>query len=369
MRKPAVLVTGAGGEVGYGLIERYSPTDNEQLVALDLKELPSEVRAKCAASIIGDILDDNLLQRLVTEYEIHGIYHFAALLSTRAEYTPETAHRVNVEGTLNLLRLAHEQARWHGHTVKFIFPSSIAVYGLPANGEYRIPSSECRTADGGHRQANSAFAIRHSPFKDRIGKVKETEWVFPTTMYGCNKSYCEQLGRYYALYYRQLAAEVVPSGVDFRSLRFPGLISAATMPTGGTSDYAVEMIHAAAQGKPYACFVSAEARIPFMVMPDAIRALQQLAAAPKENLTQQVYNVTSFSLSAGELRMRVLAAFPNAEITFEPDAARARIVDSWPADVDDSPARRDWRWQPEYDADRAFADYFVPEISRRYAGK
>ncbi|MEK6799356.1 MAG: NAD-dependent epimerase/dehydratase family protein [Planctomycetota bacterium] len=338
MRKPAILITGAGGEVGFGLIDGFQRDHDTQVVSLDLKEIPKSLREKCDASIVGDILDENLLQRLVTEYEIHAIYHLAALLSTRAEYTPETAHRVNVEGTLNLLKLAHEQSRWHGHPVKFVFPSSIAVYGLP-----------------------SAEAKR------KAGKVNETEWVFPTTMYGCNKSYCEQLGRYYALHYRQLAAEAGPSGVDFRSVRFPGLISAITMPSGGTSDYAVEMIHAAAQKKPYACFVTPEARIPFMVMPDAIKALQLLAEAPANGLAQQVYNVTSFSLSAAELRERVLRAFPNAKIAFELDVARARIVDSWPQDVDDAPARRDWGWQPDYDADRAFRDYLVPEISRHYA--
>ena len=102
-------------------------------------------------------------------------------------------------------------------------------------------------------------------------------------------------------------------------------------------------------------------------MPDAIRALQMLAAVPGDRLTQQVYNITAFSLTAGELRRRVLAAFPKAEITFEPHLARARIVDTWPADVDDSPARRDWNWKPQFEADRAFAEYLVPEISRHYA--
>ncbi len=337
MRKPALLVTGASGEVGYGLIERFGSSSDLQVVSLDLKEPPSGLREKCSAAIVGDILDENLLQRLVTEYEIHAIYHLAALLSTRAEYTPETAHRVNVEGTLNLLRFAHEQARWHGNAVKFIFPSSIAVYGLPSLEEKR-----------------------------RAGRVRETDWVFPTTMYGCNKSYCEHLGRYYSLHYRQLAAEAGPSGVDFRSVRFPGLISAVTMPTGGTSDYAVEMIHAAAQDKPYVCFVSEQTRIPFMVMPDATKALLQLAAAPAERLTQRVYNVTSFSLSAAEMRARVRTAFPKATITFAPDLQRARIVDSWPEDVDDSPARRDWNWKPDYEVNRAFDEYLIPEITRHY---
>jgi nucleoside-diphosphate-sugar epimerase len=337
VRKPAVLVTGASGEVGYGLIGRLPESSDLQIIALDLKELPPAIRERCSAAIVGDILDPNLLQRLVTEFEIHAIYHLAALLSTRAEYTPETAHRVNVEGTLNLLKFAHEQARWHGHTVKFVFPSSIAVYGLPS-----------------------------VEVKEKAGKLSETQWVFPITMYGCNKAYCEHLGRYYSLYYRQLAAEAGPSGVDFRSVRFPGLISAVTMPTGGTSDYAVEMIHAAAQNKPYACFVSERAKIPFMVMPDAIEALLRLAGAPAEKLTQRVYNIGAFSLSAAELRLRVLAAFPRATITFVPEPSRAAIVDSWPADVDDTPARRDWGWKPRFDVDRAFSEYLIPEITKHY---
>lgn len=338
MRKPAALVTGASGEVGFGLIERLPESSELQIIALDLKELPAAIRSRCSAAIVGDILDPNLLQRLVTEFEIHAIYHLAALLSTRAEYTPETAHRVNVEGTLNLLKFAHEQARWHGHPVKFIFPSSIAVYGLPSVEE-----------------------------KEKAGKVRETDWVFPITMYGCNKAYCEHLGRYYTLHYRQLAAEAGPSGVDFRSVRFPGLISAVTMPSGGTSDYAVEMIHAAAQDKPYACFVGERAKIPFMVMPDAIDALLRLAAAPAERLKQRVYNIGAFSMSAAELRKRVLVSFPKAKITFDNlEPSRAAIVDSWPADVDDSAARRDWDWKPRYDAERAFSEYLIPEITRHY---
>lgn len=337
MRKPAVLVTGASGEVGYGLIDLLSPNNDMDVIALDIKPLNEELRRKCASSIVGDILDENLLQRLVSEYEIHAIYHLAALLSTRAEYTPDTAHRVNVQGTLNLLKLAHEQARWHGNSVTFLFPSSIAVYGLP-----------------------------NKETKANAGRVREIDWNFPTTMYGCNKSYCEMLGRYYTLHYRQLAADSSPGCVDFRSLRFPGLISAVTMPTGGTSDYAVEMIHAAAQGRPYDCFVSEDAKIPFMAMPDAIKSLRLLATAPSECLTQRVYNITSFSLSAAELRDRVLSTFPDATIRFKPDVPRARIVDTWPADVDDTPARKDWGWEPDYDALRAFDDYLIPGISRLY---
>ena len=136
-------------------------------------------------------------------------------------------------------------------------------------------------------------------------------------------------------------------GVDFRAIRFPGLISAFTTPSGGTSDYAPEMLHAAAQGRPYACFVREDTRIPFMAMPDAVDALLALADAPAERLASPVYNVTAFNPSAGELADLVRSAFPGAAITFAPDRRRQRIVDSWPEDVDDARARRDWGFRPQ----------------------
>lgn len=337
MRKPVALITGANGEIGHGLIDFFTTNDKLEVVALDLNPLDKKLRAHCLAWMTGDILDNDLMARLVTEYEIHQIYHLAALLSTRSEYAPETAHDVNVNGTLKLIKLAHEQARWHGNNVQFLFPSSIAAYGLP----------DLET-------------------KARAGRVKESDWNLPITMYGCNKLACEHIGRYYTFHYRQLAAEWAPSGVDFRAIRFPGLISAITVPTGGTSDFAPEMIHAAAQGQPYACFVAENARIPFMTMSDGVKALVQLAAAPAEKLTQRVYNIGAFSPSAGEVREKVRQAFPKADLTFAPDPPRARIVDTWPADVDDTPARQDWGWQPDYDFDRAFDEYLVPRISQYY---
>jgi nucleoside-diphosphate-sugar epimerase len=279
-----------------------------------------------------------LLGRLVAEFEIRTIYHLASILSTKAEYNPETAHRVNVEGTLNLLRLAVEQSSWQGRLVKFIYPSSIAAYGLPTLAE-----------------------------KEKAGKIKETEYCNPITMYGCNKLYCEHLGRYYTSHYRQLANDCNKNSVDFRCLRFPGLVSSVTVPTGGTSDYGPEMLHHAAQGIPYACFVRPDTRLPFMVMPDAVKSLLQLEAAPRENLTQLVYNVTSFSPTALDFYNHVKTAFPKAVVTFEPHQARQAIVDSWPGDVDDSAAARDWGWKPEYDENRAFDEYLIPSIKARYS--
>ena len=335
MRKKVILITGAAGEIGQALVKSLLERHSVQLLTLDLQDMP-ETLARLTTHVQGDMMDKAMLSRLVSEYEFETIFHLAALLSTRSEFTPEAAHRVNVEGTLVLLQMATEQSEWRGEPVKFIFPSSIAAYGLP----------DLET-------------------KANYARVREWEWNYPRTMYGCNKLYCEQLGIYYSRHYRQLAVDR-PVMLDFRSVRFPGLISALTVPSGGTSDYGPEMLHAAARGEPYASFVREDVRIPFMVMPDAIRALLHLTAAPKERLKRLVYNVTSFSLSAADFREHVLKSFPHGQITFQPDLKRQGIVDSWPADLDDSSARRDWGWSPEYDVDRSFDEYLVPNIKLMY---
>jgi len=153
--------------------------------------------------------------------------------------------------------------------------------------------------------------------------------------------------------------------VDFRCVRFPGLISAATMPSGGTSDYASEMIHAAARDEAYACFVRPDSRIPFMAMPDAIDALLALSTAQANRLSCTAYNVKAFNPSAEEIRAAALEAFPSAKIGYKVDPRRQAIIDSWPEDVDDTAARRDWGFSPRYDFTRAFHDYLIPDIRVR----
>ncbi len=335
MRKAVILITGAGGEIGHGLLTRLS-SSVPPIVTLDVSPLDSRLASRVAREFVGSITDTSLLDRILAEFEVDLIFHLAAILSTRAEFTPTTAHHVNVEGTLNLLEFAQRQGESHGRRVVFIYPSSIAAYG--------IPDLEA---------------------KARAGRVSEDEWAHPTTMYGCNKLYCEQIGRYYSRFYKQLSADAVPR-VDFRSVRFPGLISAVTVPSGGTSDYAAEMIHHAATGQPYACFVRPDTTIPLMVMPDAIEALLRLAAAPRDRLRQTAYNVRAFNPSAGAIREVMMAAFRTATITYQIDQKRQGIIDTWPADVDDLAARRDWGFNPIYDFDRAFREYLIPTIHERY---
>lgn len=334
---PVVLITGANGEIGRALLQRLHAEGRYKVVTLDLTPLPDHAKPYCLESYAGNILDRNLLDQIAAHHELDAVFHLAALLSTRGERDPELAHQINVEGTLHLLRMAQQQTDRLGRPVRFLFPSSVAVYGL---------------AD----LATKAAA----------GAVREEEHNEPITMYGCNKLYCEHLGRYFTRYYRSLGAQADRPRVDFRALRFPGLLSADTVPSGGTSDFGPEMLHAAAQGQPYACFVGPEARIPFMAMPDAVRALLGLLEAPAATLSRPSYNITGFSVSAAEIADRVRAAFPRAEIRYAVDANRARIVDSWPADMDDSRARADWGWRAQYDADRAFEEYLLPAVRARY---
>src|SRR5256885_10122379 len=335
MRKPVALITGAGGEIGHGLVTRLFGTGSP-IITLDVTRLDSSLAPLVAREFTGSITDLSLLERMLAEFEVDRIFHLAALLSTRSEFTPIAAHHVNVEGTLNLLEFAQRQGESHGRPVVFIYPSSIAAYGLP-------------TLEA----------------KARAGAVTEDQFAHPTTMYGCNKLYCEQLGAYYARHYKQLSADAI-ARVDFRCVRFPGLISAVTLPSGGTSDYAPEMIHAAAQREPYDCFVRPDTRIPFMAMPDGVDALLALAVAPRERLTRTAYNLQAFNPSAAEIRAIVVAAFPDATIDYRVDAQRQGIVDSWPAAVDAAAARRDWGFDPKFDFDRAFREYLIPTIRERY---
>jgi nucleoside-diphosphate-sugar epimerase len=331
MNERLALVTGAAGEMGHLLIPALKQAGFE-VVTVDLRSLPDELAGTCRECLDASILDDRAMHKLFAKYRFSHVYHLAAILSSKAEQDPGLAHRVNVEGTFGLFRLCLQQVEETGHEPRLLFPSSIAVYGLP-----------------------------NADTKTEQGSVKESEWLVPSGMYGCNKLYCELIGNYLSRRHRNDSPQL-----DFRAIRFPGLISAETLPTGGTTDYAPEMIHAAAQGEPYECFVREDTRLPFMTMPDAVEALLRLADAPASTLSTRVYNIKAFSVSAGEIRDAVLREFPRASIDFKPVTARQAIVDSWPADVDDSLARQDWGLDPRHGFAEALENYLLPALRRRY---
>jgi len=329
-----VLVTGASGEIGQALVQELAARGGYRVVTADIAPLPDAIRDSVVEHVQGDLL---YKIKNFYDYDFDIVFHLAASLSSKAEVATEEAHRINVEGTMQLLMLAAYRSEKYQKPVKFLFPSSIAVYGLSAED------------------------------KMAAGRVREDEYNSPHTMYGCNKLYCEKLGTYYSRYCGQHHLDPLPPVMlDFRAVRFPGLISSKTLPSGGTSDYGPEMLHAAAQGKPYACFVREDTKISFMAMPDAIKSLLLLTEVPRERLSHVVYNVAAFAITAGQFRDRAVAAFPGAAVTFEPNPRRQGIVDSWPEDVDDSLARQDWGWTPQYDVDAFFEKYFLHQIRSRY---
>ena len=327
-RVPVTLITGAAGEIGQALLERLAEGRGEPVVTVDLRPLsvggPGHPHRE---HFQGDILDPALWEKLLHRYRPTLIFHLAAILSTRAESVPVLAHRVNADGAARLLAIAADCAT-PDDPVRFVFPSSIAVYGLPS------PEA-----------------------KEAAAPVGEDEHLDPATLYGAQKLYVERLGA---------TIERLGAGLDFRAVRLPGLISSDTLPQGGTSDWAPELIHAAARGEPYSCFVNRGARLPFCAMPDAVEGILRLAFRGKASLTRTAYNLGGPSLSAAEIIARVARDFPDLEVRFRLDRARDRIVASWPGAVDDGAARRDFGFAPGHDEETLFSRYLIPGIRRRY---
>jgi threonine 3-dehydrogenase len=336
------LITGISGEVGTGLIKKLH-FQNYKIVAADIKNPEEEVSKFINKFYICDISDKETVNKIFEEKNFDIVFHLASILSTGGEKNPELAAKVNIDGTLNLLEAATNQSLKNKKAIKFIFPSSIAAYGLPD------------------------LTIKHQTLN-----VKEEEFLNPITIYGISKLACENLGNYFSKNYKLLSEIDRNNLIDFRCVRFPGLLSPDTVPSGGTSDYGPEMIHAAAQGKDYECFVRPDSTIPFMAMADAASVLTQIAEAPRENLKSFVYNrscaynVAGFSVSASEIYEMTKKFFPNFKITYKINPERQRIVDSWPIDVDDSNAVNDWGWKKVFDFEKTFSEYLIPKIKERY---
>lgn len=341
-RTKAVLITGAGGEMGHGLIQALSGSyENTPIVALDLRPIPNDLERHCTESVAADVREVEIFDSLAERYQFTAIYHLAAMLSASAERSPFRACDVNIGGTMNLLRIAaaeNEHAS-NGEQTLFFFPSTIAVYGL-----------------------------RSFEAKRLAGAVSENDCLEPRTIYGCNKLAAEHLGRYFSSHHGQVDRPLGEAGtIDFRALRFPGLISPHTLPTGGTTDYGPEMLHAAAGARHYECFVRADSTLPFMTMEEATRAVLELCAAPRESLSETTYNVRSFAPSAQDICDTVRTHFPKHTCSFEPNEGLQAVVDGWPQDTCDQRAQDDWNWEPTYTLESAFAEELVPAIASRNA--
>jgi len=304
------LLTGAGGQVGLDLIRRLLSAGDEVL-ATDLRGRPAGADLPADLDFRPlDVTDPLAVRELVAAFAPERVFHLAAILSARGESMPDVTYQVNQGGTYNVL----EACRLEG-VRQLMFTSTIAVFG-----------------------------------PDLPNVVGDDVSLRPTTMYGVTKAAGEMLGEYYARRF----------GLDFRGVRFPGLIS-ASIPGGGTSDYALYMYVDGVRRGEYIAFCRADTRIPLMYMPDGIRALVDLSNAPRERLTRHIYNISAFSPTAQEIAYTVAGVLPGARFGFEPDPARQAILDSWPDQMLDVNARHDWDWAPEFDLGRMTED-LIPKI-------
>jgi threonine 3-dehydrogenase len=300
-----ILVTGAFGQIGSELVLKLKEDFGEEaIIPTDIKEPP--IGRRDSHYMYLDVLDYDKLDTIVTRYEVDAIFHMAAILSALGERNPQLAYRVNLQGVVNILEIARQN-----RVKKVIMPSSIAVFGPDA-------------------------------LKENTPNLTPLN---PTTMYGVTKVAGEKLLQYYFLKY----------GIDTRSLRYPGIISSQTEPGGGTTDYAVDLYVKAVAGHSYSCYISENTPLPFMYMPDAIKAIIDLSNADPEKLTSRVYNINSMSLSPGDVINSIKKYLPDFDCTFKPDY-RQKIAESWPHSIDDTLARNDWNWNPRFDLDAMTKD-------------
>ena len=325
MKDRITIITGASGEIGENLISYFLKNHKKKIIALDLNK--SNKKNNVFKFIRGSILDENILEEINEKYIVEEIFHLAAILSTKAEKNKKLAEDVNINGTNNLFNLALAQFEKNGIKTKFFFPSSIAVYNM--------------------KNKTDNFEIQ----------INEIDYCNPNTIYGQQKLFCENLGTALDKYGNQQNLKI-----DFRCIRFPGIISINSLPSGGTSDYAPEMIHSAMNKKHYSCFVNSKSCLPFIVMPDAINAIIQIMATPKSKLKNNVYNITSFSPTVSDLFKIIKDEFPEFEIQYNIDEMRQAIVNEWPNKINDSLAKNDWGWEPKYNFKNAFKNYIFKNM-------
>jgi nucleoside-diphosphate-sugar epimerase len=307
MHKEKILVIGASGQIGVELtLALRKMYGAAQVVAADLRE-QNPLLAGTGPYVSLDVMNKEMLHVQIIRQNITQVYLLAAILSATGEKNPSLAWNLNMQGLLNVLDIAREEK-----LNKVFWPSSIAVFG---------------------------------PSSPRVNCPQQTI-IEPTTIYGISK----YAGEFWCHYYWQRY------GVDVRSIRYPGLISYKAAPGGGTTDYAVEIYHEALAKRSYSCFLKQDTYLPMMYMPDAIRATTELMEAPADRISVRTsYNLSAMSFSPGEIALSIQKQIPDFSIGYQPDY-RQSIADSWPQSIDDSVARRDWGWKPEYDLDAMTVD-------------
>jgi nucleoside-diphosphate-sugar epimerase len=294
-----IVVTGAAGQVGTELVTALRTAYGADAV------LATDVRAPTDGGDDGfqalDCMDAAAVAATVDAHRADTIYHLAALLSATAEARPQKAYTINMGTLFNVLEVARERG------CAVFTPSSIGAFGP---GTPREPAPQ-----------------------DTIQR--------PNTMYGVTKVAGELLCDYYHTRF----------GVDTRGLRFPGLISYVAPPGGGTTDYAVQIFHDALLHGEYTCFLSADSQLDMMYMPDAIRAaIEVMEADPSRLKHRNAFNVTAMQLTPASLAAEIRRHIPSFGIRYDVDPVRQAIADSWPRRIDDTAAREEWGWRPEYDA-------------------
>ncbi|XP_067880210.1 L-threonine dehydrogenase [Heterodontus francisci] len=296
---PRVLITGGLGQLGVGLSNLLRKRFGKNNVILsDIRKPPDHV-FHSGPFIYSDILDYKNLREIVVNNRITWMIHYSALLSAVGEANVPLARNVNITGLHNVLDIAAE------HNLRLFVPSTIGAFG---------PTSP--------RNPTPDLCVQR-----------------PRTIYGVSKVHAELMGEYYHHKY----------GMDFRCLRYPGIISADTQPGGGTTDYAVQIFHDAVKTGKFECYLKPDTKLPMMYIDDCLRATLEILEAPAEQLTMRTYNISAMSFTPEELVAEVQKHLSDLKVTYKVDKIRQAIADSWPMEFDDHNARQDWSWKHEYD--------------------
>lgn len=316
-----ILIIGSTGQIGSELtmkLRRLYPEGN--VVAGYIKGAePKGELLESGPSAIVDVTDANQIAEAVKKYNIDTIYNLAALLSAVAEKRPQLAWNIGVNGLYNILEVAREK------NCAVFTPSSIGSFG-PTTPHIKTP-------------------------QDTVQR--------PNTIYGVTKVTGELLSDYYAQRY----------GVDTRSVRFPGLISYTTLPGGGTTDYAVDIYYAAVKGETFKCPLKEGTYMDMMYMPDALRAaIEIMEADPSRLKHRNSFNIAAMSFDPKEIYEDIKRHIPDFKMVYELDPLRQSIADSWPDSLDDSCAREEWDWKPQYDLDAMTQD-MIFNLSKKFKKK